>query len=425
MTHSLPHFLEALASDDALWTDFLALCDVGGRLAGTPSEAQAQAWCTTRLDAVSRGVRSRQDATPYAGWTCHRAELFDAVSGAQLQAVPLLGTASTPADGLALEVIDLGRGTPEQILQAGDAVRGRAVLVAHEYPFATSTVHRRVKLAAAQAAGAAAFLIAQPEPGIGPVSGSSGRGGGAGIPAMGVSAEAATALRRAGARVRMHIAGEDRPGLETKALVLDLPGRTDERVVLSAHIDGHPLAESAIDNGTGVAAALALARAAAPFMQGMQRGLTVCIFSAEEWALQGSRAWIAGLDAPSRARIRLNLNLDSLAGSDRLTALTSGFPALGGFLQDAATAGGHALATHLPLMPNSDHANFAAAGIPAARLLAGFDEPQSALRLLLTPADTRALVDRATLRNATRCVGALLWAALGASSDELAALAQR
>lgn len=425
MTHSLDPFLAAIDADGALWTDFLALCDTGGRLAGTPSEAQAQGWCTARLDAVSAGVRSRQDATPYAGWTCHRAELFDANSGAPLEAVPLLGTASTPGDGLELEVIDLGRGTPQQILQAGDAVRGRAVLVAHEYPFAAVTVHRRVKLAAAQEAGAAAFLIAQPEPGVGPVSGSSGRGGGAGIPAMGISAEAASVLRRPGARVRMHIAGEDRPGLETKALVLDLPGRGPERVVVSAHIDGHPLAESAIDNGTGVAAALALARAAAPFLPAMERGLTVCIFSAEEWALQGSRAWLAGLDAESRARIRLNLNLDSVAGSERLTALTSGFPALGAFLQEAAAAGGHALATHLPLMLNSDHANFAAAGIPAARLLAGFDEPQSSLRLLLTPADTRTLVEEGTLRSATRCVGALLWAALGAKSDALAALAQR
>ncbi|HEX2547232.1 MAG TPA: M28 family peptidase, partial [Ramlibacter sp.] len=159
-----------------------------------------------------------------------------------------------------------------------------------------------------------------------------------------------------------------------------------------------------------------------PCLHAMERGLTVCIFSAEEWALQGSRAWVAGLDADSRARIRLNLNLDSLAGSERLTALTSGFPALGPFLQSAATAAGHTLATHLPLMPNSDHANFAAAGIPATRLLAGFDEPASRLRLLLTPADTRALVQQDTLRTATRCAGALLWAALAAPSGELAAL---
>jgi aminopeptidase YwaD len=425
MTPSPDSFLASLDADAALWTDFIALCGFGGRLAGTASEAQAQAWCTSRLEAVDPRRRARQDPTPYAGWTCHAAELVDVNSGKRLDAVPLLGTAATPAGGMELDVVDLGRGTPEQIWQAGNAVRGRAVLVEHEYPFASTTVHRRVKLGAAQNAGAGAFLIAQPEAGVGPVSGSSGRGGGPGIPAMGISAEAAAVLRRERARVRIRIAGDDQPGLETKTLVLDLPGRSPERVVLSAHIDGHPLAESAIDNATGVATALALARAAAPFVHDMERGLTICIFSAEEWALQGSRAWIAGLDAATRANIRLNLNLDSLAGSERLTALTSGFPRLGEFAQRAAVAQGHVLATHLPLMPNSDHAMFAAAGIPAMRLLAGFDEPESRLRLLLTPADTRALVEPGTLHQACRCAGALLWTALTASSADIAALAER
>lgn len=411
--------LAALASDAQLWSDFHALCDRGGRLAGTPSEAQARDWCASRLGAITGGTL-RRDATPYAGWTCHEARLLDAQSGQELAAVPLLGTAST--DGIELEVLDLGRGTPAQIREAGEKVRGRAVLVAHEYPFSTETIHRRVKLAAAQEAGAAAFLIAQPEPGVGPVSGSSGRGGGPGIPAMGISAEAAQVLRRPGARVRIRIAGEDHPGAHTEALVLDLPGQGPERVVVSAHIDGHPLAESAIDNATGVATAIALARAAAPLVGRMPRGLTVCIFSAEEWALQGSRAWLQSIGGQARANMRLNLNLDSVAGAERLTVLTSGFEGLDAFLKTAAAAAGHVLASHQPLMPNSDHANFAAAGIPAARLIAGFNEPRSALRLLLTPGDMRELVERRTLQQAARCAGALLWAGLTASSQELEAL---
>ena len=416
----LDRFLLQLAQDADLWRDFHALCDCGGRLAGTDSERRAQAWCEQRLADIGAGLPVRRDPTPYAGWVCHHASLTDLCTGASLQAVPLLGTASTAA--LDLEVVDLGRGTPERIQSAADRVRGRAVMVAHEYPFATSTVHRRVKLAAAQAAGAAAFLVAQPEPGIGPVSGSSGRGGGAGIPAMGISAEAAACLRHEGARVRIAIDAQDLPDARTDVLVLDLPGRSDERVVLSAHIDGHPLAESALDNATGVVAALALARRIAPFMADMQRGLTVCIFSAEEWALNGSREWLRGLDPASRERIVMNINLDSLAGSDRLTALTSGFAALGPFAQRAASRADVPLGVHLPLMSNSDHANFAAHGIPAMRLIAGFNEPHSALRLLLSGADTRQLVDEDVLRRATACAGAILWSALAAEGAELGAL---
>lgn len=410
-------FLRRLRADDELWRDFQDLCDCGGRLAGSASEARAQDWCEGRLSAAGRGAPVRRDPTPYAGWICHSASLTDLASGQRLDAIPLLGTARTA--GTELEVLDLGRGTPEQIRSAGDRVRSRAVMVAHEYPFATSTVHRRVKLAAAQAAGAAAFLVAQPEAGVGPVSGSSGRGGGPGIPAMGISAEAAQVLRAPGARVRIEIDGEDLPGARTDVIVLDLPGGSDERVVLSAHIDGHPLAESAIDNGTGVAAALALVRNIAPFVADMPRGLTVCIFSAEEWALNGSREWLRGLPAAERERIVLNINLDSLAGSNRLTALTSGFPALGAFAQAAAVQADTSLAVHLPLMANSDHANFASHGIPALRLIAGFDEPASALRLLLSRADTRELVDRHVLQRAAACAGSIVWAGLSASRSDM------
>jgi Zn-dependent M28 family amino/carboxypeptidase len=204
--------------------------------------------------------------------------------------------------------------------------------------------------------------------------------------------------------------------------VVDLPGRGPDRVVLSAHLDGHPLGESAIDNATGLAAALCLARAAAPVVERCPRGLTLCVFGAEEWALSGSRAWLAALSAERRARMAVNINLDSIAGGARLTALTSGFTALGPFLRDAAAQAGLPLATHLPLMRNSDHANFADHGIPAARLVAGFDEPGSALRFLLTGADTRVVLGMQDLKGATITAGALLWAALTAPAQAMLAL---
>ncbi|VCU68114.1 Aminopeptidase YwaD precursor [Pigmentiphaga humi] len=413
-----------LRNDRELWTDFEALCRHGGRMAGTASERAAQEWCERQLAAF--GPVSREP-TAYAGWRCDHASLTSLPDGRQLEAVPLLGTAFTPEAGVDLPVLDLGRGTPDMIAAAGEAVRGHAVMVRHEYPFSTQTVHRRVKLGAAHRAGAAAFLVVQPEAGVGPVSGSSGRAGGPGIPAMGISAEAAQALQKAGARVRLTIRGEDLPQARTDTLVLDLPGgqaeRAEERVVLSAHIDGHPLAESALDNATGAAAAIALARAFAPRMHAMRRGLTVCLFSAEEWALNGSREWLAAMPEPRRAAMALNVNLDSLAGSPRLTALTSGFERLGEFARAGAGLAGNDVGIHLPLMANSDHANFAACGIPAMRLIAGFDEPGSALRLLLTPADTRALVDEGQLRNAAVVAAGVLWQALRA--DSLAELRDR
>lgn len=410
---TLEAFLGAVAADAALASDFAAICDTGGRLQGTESAARGFSLIHDRMAAIGPVA---DEPVPYAGWRCHEARVTDLASGRDLACAPLLGAATTPPGGIVLDALDCGRGAPGAYADAA----GRAVLARHEYPFAAWTVHRRLKLAAATEAGAGAFLIVQPEPGVGPVSGSSGRNGGAGIPALGISAEAG-ALLAEGRRVRITLAGEDMAAT-TPTLLLDLPGRGPDRVMLSAHLDGHPLGESAIDNATGLAAALCLARAAARFVEGCPRGLTLCIFGAEEWALSGSRAWLAAMPAARRARMAVNINLDSIAGGPRLTALTSGFAALGPFLRDAAAQAGLPLGVHLPLMSNSDHANFAAHGIPAARLVAGFDEPGSALRYLLTAGDTRAIVPAQELKGATITAAALLWAALSAPDEAIAAL---
>jgi len=63
-------------------------------------------------------------------------------------------------------------------------------------------------------------------------------------------------------------------------------------------------------------------------------------------------------------------------------------------------------------MPNSDHASFAAAGIPALRLLGGFDDPLAPPRHVLTAADTRDKVCLTTLKAATLVAAELLAQAL-------------
>ena len=71
-------------------------------------------------------------------------------------------------------------------------------------------------------------------------------------------------------------------------------------------------------------------------------------------------------------------------------------------------------------MTNSDHANFAAGGIPAIRLVAGFDDPNAHLRVVLTPADTRDKVAQSELRQATLLTAALVAAACNADPAEAA-----
>jgi hypothetical protein len=410
-------------SDPLMWADFQALCDLGGRVAGSASEAAALAFARERLSAVP-GAKVRDDPVDYPGWRCRMAQLTSATTGSAFQCTPLLGTAS--AAGVVAEVLDLGLGRREDFERHADRIRGRIVMVRHEYPFASGHVHRRVKLSLAQQMGAVGFLIAHPEGGVGAVSGSSGRNGGAGIPALGIGAEAAEAFRGLPdgtlPAARMVIDGDDHPA-RTHMLVADLPGRGPDWVVVSAHIDGHPHGESAMDNATGVAVALGLARLLAPHVSECPRGLRICLFSAEEWGLIGSRSWLERMDEAARRSMVINLNLDAVGGAYALAALTSGFERLDAWIKATAARADLPVATHLPLMANSDHANFAAHGIPAVRLLAGFNAPDSNLRLVLTAADTRDKVQPGELDQALKIAAKLTWQALAATNTTLSSLA--
>jgi Zn-dependent M28 family amino/carboxypeptidase len=126
------------------------------------------------------------------------------------------------------------------------------------------------------------------------------------------------------------------------------------------------------------------------------------------------------MTAADRAAFILNLNLDTVGADSRLTALTSGFTGLEPFVRTCSAAIGLPVAIHRAPMPNSDHANFAAHGIPALRLLAGFDRPDSSVRHILTAQDTRDKVAPGELKSAALAAASLLWHALSASPEDVA-----
>lgn len=380
----LPEILRSLEAGQAeLLSDFNNLCDFGGRQAGTESERRAIAWLKTRLAAIGGNFRS--ESVTYAGWTKGPCSL-SLLDGTPLVVNPLLGAQSTPPKGLVAEVVDLGRGTEEDFTRHASELPGRIALVRHEYMFSSQTIHRRRKLGWATERGAAGFLIANPEPGAGPVCGSSGRAGGPGIPAAATDHE--SAQRLAGRKAKLVINGTDNEST-TEVLVLDLPGnKSGKWIVLSAHVDGHDLAESALDNASGVAVALAVTRALAPHVRDCERGLRLCLFSAEEWALAGSKQYLDRMSQAERDKMVMNINLDTVAGDDHLTALTSDFPALDAWVKQVAKENGLALGTYLPLMQNSDHFHFARHGIPAMRLVAGFERREGFVRHVLTRLDS-------------------------------------
>jgi len=369
--------------------DLQAICDTGGRLTGTASETEAVALLKT-LGRRATGADPVIQSFPYGGWKALAASL-ELADGSLHACHPLVRTVPTSSVGLTAEIVDLGRGTEEDFAARAGRIAGRIVLVRHELMFSADTIHRRLKYGWAKEYGAAGFLIASPlQDSL--VTGSSGRTEGAGIPAAGISLELAERLSaRDGEPVRLRIATEETEA-EAENLFFDMPGNIDEWIVLSAHIDGHDLAESAMDNATGLAVALSVAERVRG-TKGGRRGVRLAFFNAEEWALTGSRHYVASLAPQERDAIALNVNLDTVGCGEHLTALTSEFPGIEPLLAEASRASGVPLGIHRPLQRNSDHANFADAGIPAFRLVSGFDDRDAPTRLLLTQQDVRAHVD--------------------------------
>ena len=67
------------------------------------------------------------------------------------------------------------------------------------------------------------------------------------------------------------------------------------------------------------------------------------------------------------AKIKLNVNLDAVAGATYLMAIISEYSKFPHFLAAADLAGDVPLSCHDALMRNSDHYNFAVGGISAFR----------------------------------------------------------
>ncbi len=404
--------LERAFSLEELRSDLNALCDFGGRFAGTESELRARRFVEARLSEIGAG-RSRSIDYPYSGWE-RRASSVELGDGTAVDSTSLVLSPSTATEGQELELIDLGRGTSDDFVRERERLRGRAVLVRHEFPFTVRHVHRRRKYDWAKRGGAAAFCIANYLPEVGVVSGSSGRGEPDDIPAVGLSYEAGVKIVASGSdgvtRIRLSVDARRVP-MEGRHIIYEIPGRTDEWVVVCAHLDGHHLAESALDNASGAASVLEIGRRLAPLAGSLRRGLRLMLFTFEEWGLYGSSRYVSELPQSEREKIALVVNLDTIVGSDRLSALISEMDDVGRFVERHTQNAPIPVDLIRPVMGNSDHYNFFLGGIPSFRLIAGYEDPDAQTRFLLTPADTRARIDVDQLLVAAQMAGRIAYEA--------------
>lgn len=343
---------------------------IGPRVAGSAGESDGVEYIAGELQAMGYDVEVREFSYEgdrfRAGSVTVGMQVFDSYT--------MTGSGGGSAEG---EAVYIGIGDEAGV--AGKELQGKIAIADRggDVPFAE-------KLRNARAAGASGLVVANNEPGdlIGSV------GEGADVPVVGVDDEAGDVLRMAaqtGETVRI-----DAPGtLSTSKNVL---ARADSGracgVLVGGHHDTVPAAPGALDNASGSATVLELARAFAA--DGLDPGLCFATFGAEESGLFGSKAMAEQFqEEGALPKVMVNLDMTALGENIELIGdpdLQRKASVIAQGLQIAAAP------SQLGANFGSDHQSFQEQGVPVIFLTT------SELGNFHTPGDIMSSLDPAALQ---------------------------
>jgi hypothetical protein len=350
---------EALASADPDGARALAHVrhlaeEIGPRTAGTAGELAARDYIRETLESYGYDVTVEPFAFDATEFLPARVDVGDdAALTNTLASVPAIAMRGSPAGapgGRLVAVTGAGR---EADIPAGSA---GAVMLVNRGDLTFSE-----KAANAAAAGAVALIVENNEDGsfVGKLDSA------AAIPVVGVSRADGEQLRQraaAGASARVSVT----PPQGTAYNVIARPrGVTACATVTGGHYDSVPVTGGADDNASGTASVLETARViAARHAQGAN---CFALFSAEEFGLFGSKAFVASLGDDGVSRLRAMVNLDVVGMPEGLTLIGDD-----DLIETARVAaqrlGLETERAALPRGAGSDHLSFQQAGVPVVML---------------------------------------------------------
>jgi len=305
----------------AVLNDFIAISDRNraagdlfwGRNVGTSGHAAAEDWVEAqfRKNGLQNIHRESFDLRPQ--WIPKRFDVTFSSGGKTFKLVsarPAAGMASTPPEGLDLELVWAGLGSAADF--AGRDVKGKAVLI---QDLLTPGVlnHSIIYDGALQRAfdsGAAAVGVVY---GIADNFALWERAGGR--PGFNVGYEDGKRIREMlgkgqPVRVNLKMDSEMHEGLKTASVLGTLPGTSDEDVIIMAHIDA--FFDGALDNGSGVASMIGLLDHFAKIPQSQRRRSIRFIGSAGHHGGPGA-AWLHDRRETELAKTALMINLEHVA----------------------------------------------------------------------------------------------------------------
>jgi carboxypeptidase Q len=315
---AVDRILKTAQEESQAYEKLCHLCDrIGHRLSGSAALDRAIDWA---VDAMKKdglaNVRKEKVMVPV--WV-RGAESATIVEPArhELSMLGLGGSVGTPPEGITAEVAVL-----KSFDELGEGVRGKIVL--YNVPFTTygETVPYRVNGAARAAKfGAVASLVRS----VGPVSLRTPHTGMMRydeslpkIPTAAVTIEDAELIRRLvergqTVRLKLVMGAKTLPDAESANVVGEVPGRTDEIVLIGGHIDSWDVGQGAHDDGAGCVIMMEAARVLLKLGLRPRRTVRVVLFTNEENGLRGG---IGYRDAHKEELPKHLVAMESDAGGD-------------------------------------------------------------------------------------------------------------
>ncbi len=182
---------------------------------------------------------------------------------------------------------------------------------------------------------------------------------------LGANINAKTAIdlvSRGAKRAKIVIEQNEYEG-ESRDVILDLPGETDETIVFTAHYDSTSLSQGAYDNMSGSIGILAAAEyfAARPH----RHSLRFIWCGSEERGLLGSKAYTASLSEEELKKMVLNINLDMIGSiMGRFICCCTSEEKLAHYVEYMASERGFGISCRQDVY-SSDSTPFADHGVPA------------------------------------------------------------
>ncbi len=295
---------KALADERAYEIVESLTTEVGPRLGGSEAEARARAWGVAKMKALGfKNVRIETFEMPAWSRISECAAIVAPFPQA-LRATALGNSVSTPEGGVTAEVV---RFESLAELQAASAsgVAGKIVFVDEKMTrtqdgsgYGVAVAKRSEATYEAAKRGALAVVIrsvgtdSRRNPHTGNMKMKEGEEA---VPAAALSNPDADQLARAMARGAVTLALDIQTARVEEApsgnVVGEIPGRTDEIIVIGGHLDSWDLGTGAVDDGAGIAITLAAAKLVDEMKGKPGRTIRVVLWGAEEVGLHGAKAY--------------------------------------------------------------------------------------------------------------------------------------